>query len=62
MNIKLKGCLCDDKKHRKIWHCIVRNAGRYITADFPFNNPPTYNTGYWEKKQFHKIKNWGKKH
>lgn len=55
----LKGCLCHDKKHPRTWHCMVRKAGRNLVADFPFNHPKTYDTGLWERKEFHKIKTWG---
>lgn len=57
-----RGCLCQDKKHRKSWHCIVRKSGSSLVADFPFIRPPTKDTGLWSKSEFHKIKNWGKKH
>ncbi len=54
-----KGCMCDDLKHNKVWHCIARKAGVNLVADFPFENPPTKDTGLWGRKEFHKIRNWG---
>ena len=56
-----KGCMCSDHKHDKGWHCIAHKAGAYLVADFPFNNPPSHDTGLWSKKEFHKIEGWGKK-
>lgn len=59
---QLKGCLCYNGKHPKTWHCIIKAKklkGMFL-ADFPFNRPQTHDTGFWEKKAFHKIKNWGK--
>lgn len=57
-----KGCLCITGKHPKSWHCLVQNPNlSTFYADFPFNNPPTKGTGLWQRSQFHKIKNWGKR-
>lgn len=60
----MKGCLCRTGLHPKTWHCIKKHVSRggNFLADFPFGRPPTTDTGYWEKNEFHRIKNWGKKH
>lgn len=60
----MKGCLCDDGLHRKSWHCIINTDKLPATflADFPFNRPATYGTGLWARKEFHKIRDWGKSH
>lgn len=58
-----KGCLCGNKKHQKTWHCIIRRKYAdkrpdIIRADFPFNNPPTQDTGDWLITKFHLVENW----
>lgn len=62
MTEALKRCFCPDKRHALTWHGIAKqNKNGYFYVDFPYNHPPTKNTGEWERSQFHKIKKWGKK-